>query len=77
MGRRARNLAQTVEALTGKADVKDEVKQRVADIKDRITELASETKDVAVEKVGVAQSAARGTFTDIIGSLKPVCRSRR
>ena len=66
-----KELGDTVEALSGKADVKDEVNQKVADSKDRITELANETKDVAVEKADVAQSAARGAFTDIIGSLKP------
>jgi septal ring factor EnvC (AmiA/AmiB activator) len=66
-----KELGETVEALTGKADVTDEVKQKVADSKDRITELANETKDVAVEKADVAQSAARGAFTDITGSLKP------
>ena len=66
-----KELGETVEALTGKADVKDEVKQKVADSKNRITEKASETKDVAVEKADAAQSAARGAFTDITGSLKP------
>jgi Protein of unknown function (DUF3618) len=66
-----KELGETVEALTGKADVKDEVKQKVADSKNRITEKASETKDVAVEKTDAAQSAARGAFTDITGSLKP------
>jgi ABC-type microcin C transport system duplicated ATPase subunit YejF len=66
-----KGLGETVEALSGKADVKDEVKQKVADTKDRITEKANETEDAAVATVDAAQSAARGAFTDITGSLKP------
>jgi predicted nucleic acid-binding Zn-ribbon protein len=39
-----KELSETAEALTGKADVKDEVEQKVADSKDRITEKANETR---------------------------------
>ncbi|HTH91474.1 DUF3618 domain-containing protein [Mycobacterium sp.] len=66
-----KELGETVEGLTGNADVKDEVTQKVADSKDRITEKANETREVAVEKADAAQSAARGAFADITGSLKP------
>jgi hypothetical protein len=66
-----KELGATAEALTGKADVKDEVTQKVADSKDRITEKANETKDVAVENADAAQSAARGAFTDITSLLRP------
>jgi Protein of unknown function (DUF3618) len=68
---RRKGLGETVEALTGNADVNDEVEQKVADSKDSINEKANETKDVAVEKADAAHSAARGAFTDITSLLKP------
>jgi len=64
-------LGETVEALSGNADVNDEVKQKVADTKDRVPEKANEITDAAFEKADAAQSAARGAFADITGSLKP------
>ena len=55
-------LGETVEALSGNADVNDEVKQKVADTKDRMPEKANEITDAAFEKADAAQSAARGAF---------------
>jgi ElaB/YqjD/DUF883 family membrane-anchored ribosome-binding protein len=64
-------LAETIGALSAKADVKGRVKKKAADTKDRITEKASETKDVVIEKAHAAQSAARDAVTDDTGSVKP------
>ena len=66
-----KELGETIEALSAKADVKGRVKQKTADTKDRITEKASETKNVVVEKAHAAQSAARDAVTDNTGSVKP------
>ena len=66
-----KELGETIEALSAKADVKGRVKQKTADTKDRITEKASETKGVVVEKAHAAQSAARDVVTDSTGLVKP------
>ena len=66
-----KELGETIEALSAKADVKGRVKQKTADTTDRITEKASETKGVVVEKAHAAQSAARDVVTDSTGSVKP------
>ena len=66
-----KELGETIEALSAKADVKGRVQQKAADTKDRITEKAAETKDVVVEKAHAAQSAARDAVTDNTGSVKP------
>ena len=64
-------LGETVEALSGNADVNDEVKQKVADTKDRVPEKANEITDAAFEKADAAQSAARGAFARLAGLPKP------
>jgi hypothetical protein len=66
-----KELGETIEALSAKADVKGRVKQKTADTKDRITEKAHESRDVVVEKAHAAQSAARDAVTDDTGSVKP------
>ena len=66
-----KELGETIEALSAKADVKGRVKQKTADTKDRITEKAHESKDVVVEKAHAAQSAARDAVTDDTRSVKP------
>ena len=65
-----KELGETIEALSAKADVKGRVKQKAAD-KDRITEKAHDSRDVVVEKAHAAQSAARDAVTDDTGSVKP------
>ena len=66
-----KELGETIEALSAKADVKGRVKQKTADTRDRITEKAHESRDVVVEKAHAAQSAARDAVTDDTGSVKP------
>ena len=66
-----KELGETIEALSAKADVKGRAKKKATDTRDSITEKASETKDVVVEKVHAAQSAARDAVTDSTGSVKP------
>ena len=66
-----KELGETIEALSAKADVKSRVKKKAADTKDGITEKVYETKEIAVEKAHVAQSAARDAVTDDTGSVKP------
>src|SRR4029077_14399764 len=66
-----KELGETIEALSAKADVTGRAKQKAADTKDRVTEKASETKDLVVEKAHAAQSAARDAVTDDTGSVKP------
>ena len=66
-----KELGETFEALSAKADVKGRAKKKAADTRDSITEKASETKNVVVEKAHAAQSAARDAVTDSTGSVKP------
>jgi ElaB/YqjD/DUF883 family membrane-anchored ribosome-binding protein len=66
-----KELGETIEALSAKADVKGRAKKKAADTKDRITEKAHETKDVVIEKAHAAQYAARDAVTDDTGSVKP------
>jgi ElaB/YqjD/DUF883 family membrane-anchored ribosome-binding protein len=66
-----KELGETIEALSAKADVKGRAKKKAADTRDSITEKASETKNVVVEKAHAAQSAARDAVTDNTGSVKP------
>ena len=66
-----KELGETIEALSAKADVKGRAKKKATDTRDSITEKASETKNVVVEKAHAAQSAARDAVTDSTGSVKP------
>jgi ElaB/YqjD/DUF883 family membrane-anchored ribosome-binding protein len=66
-----KELGETIEALSAKADVKGRMKQKAADTQGRIAEKAHESRDVVVEKAHAAQSAARGAVTDDTGSVKP------
>lgn len=66
-----KELGETVEALSAKADVKARAKQKAADTKERITEKAQESRHVVVEKAHAAQSTARHAVTDSTGSVKP------
>jgi Protein of unknown function (DUF3618) len=66
-----KELGETIEALSAKADVKGRVKKKAADAKDSITEKVYETKEIALEKAHVAQSATRDAVTDDTGSVKP------
>jgi hypothetical protein len=68
---RGKELGETIEALSTKADVKGRVKKKAADTKDSITETVYETKEIALEKAHAAQSAARDAITDDTGSVKP------
>src|SRR6476659_10443838 len=66
-----KELGETSEALSAKADVKGRVKKKAADTKDGITEKVYETKEIALEKAHAAQSEARDADTDDTGSVKP------
>ena len=66
-----KELGETIEALSGKADVKSRAKKKTADTKDSITEKVYETKEIVLEKAHAAQSAARDAVTDDPGSVKP------
>jgi hypothetical protein len=66
-----KEFGETVDPLSAKADVKGQVKQKVADTKDRITEDAHKTRAGAVEKAHAAQSSAREAITEITGLIKP------
>ncbi|MDT5349581.1 MAG: hypothetical protein QOH91_2868 [Mycobacterium sp.] len=68
---RGKELGETIEALSTKADVKGRVKKKAADTKDSITETVYETKEIALEEAHAAQSAARDAVTDDTGSVKP------
>ena len=63
-------LGQTVEALTGKADVKGRAKQKVSESKDRLSEKAIQTRDIVTQKAVAAQSATRDALTDDSGAVK-------
>jgi Protein of unknown function (DUF3618) len=65
-----KELGETVEALSAKADVKARVKQKASDTKDRITEKAYEGRDAVGGKAHAAQSTARHALTDGTGSVK-------
>ena len=66
-----KELGETIEALSAKADVKGRAKKKAADTKDSITEKVYETKEIALKKAHAAQSAARDAVTDDTGSVKP------
>ena len=66
-----KELGETIEALSAKADVKGRAKQKAADTKDSITEKVYETKEIALKKAHAAQFAARHAVTDDTGSVKP------
>ena len=46
-----KELGETIEALSAKADVTGRVKKKVADTKDGITEKVYETKEIALERL--------------------------
>ena len=66
-----KELGETIEALSAKADVKGRAKKKAADTKDSITEKVYETKEIALKKAHAAQFAARDALTDDTGSVKP------
>ena len=66
-----KELGETIEALSAKADVTGRVQHKAAETKDRITEKVYETKEIVVEKAHAAQSAAHDVVTDSTGSVKP------
>ena len=66
-----KELGETIEALSAKADVKGRVRKKAADTKDSITEKVYETKEIALKKAHAAQFAARDALTDDTGSVKP------
>ena len=62
---------EAVDALTGKADVTDRVKQKVAHTKDRVAEKANEARGIAAEKAHAAEPTVRKTVTEITGLVRP------
>jgi len=69
--RTRRELGETVEALSAKADIKGRAQETAAHAKEAVAEQASHTKDVIAEKANAAQSTARDRLTDDSGSLRP------
>ena len=72
-----KELGETFEALSAKADVKGRAKKKAADTKDGITEKVYETKEIALERL-TPRSPRRVTPSPITPARSNhVCRSRR
>jgi Protein of unknown function (DUF3618) len=65
-----KELGETVNALTAKADVTGRVKDKVNETQAGITDKAAHARDVVVDKAHGAQSTVRQAVTDDSGSVK-------
>ncbi|PRC46904.1 hypothetical protein C6A85_87690, partial [Mycobacterium sp. ITM-2017-0098] len=65
-----KELGETVNALSAKADVTGRVKEKVSETQAGITDKAMHAKDIVTDKAQSAQSTVRDVVTDDTGSVK-------
>ena len=71
-----KELGETVDALSAKADVTGRAKQKVSETQAGIADKATHVKDVVAEKAHAVQSTARGAVTDESGTILWTCGGR-
>ena len=72
-----KELGETIEALSAKADVKGRAKKKAADTKDGITEKVYETKEIALERLTPRSPRRVTPSPTALARSNHVCRSRR